>query len=238
MSEWTVQYYQRVMAPDPFTYWMLDEKSGPVAYDLVSGRVAGAQNGTHVNVTLWEPGIGDERTSCAYNAKAGSYTNVHSAALAGRFNGSEGTAMIWARVSAAGVWTDGAFRYLFNLQADANNQVFIAKGIANNTMNWQYKAGGVTKQVQNAAMNQTAFINVALTWDKVADEVRAFLNGVQTGATLNGLGVWAGAPGVTTTCIGSASTAPATVWDGWLAHCALWNRCLTPAQVARLTVVW
>jgi hypothetical protein len=226
------RYIDKMLGHGPIAYWVQGEKTGAVARCYVNP----AQNGAYTAVTLGQLGIGDGNTSASYDG-ATSYTNIYSATLAAAFSGVAGTAMIWARVSAAGVWTDGAFRYLFNFQADANNQIFIAKAIANSTMNFQYKAGAVTSQIQNAAMNQTAFINVALTWDKTADQVRAFLNGAQTGATLNGLGVWAGAPGVTTTCIGSASTVPATVWSGYLAHCALWNRALAPAEIAALAVI-
>ena len=73
---------------------------------------------------------------------------------------------------------------------------------------------------------------VGITWNKAADRVRAFLNGAQVGADLNGLGVWAGA--CYSNLIGAATTALLEPWLGWIQLVALGNAELTPASMANI----
>ena len=233
--QWTPQYYQKMLALNPIAYWVEDEKSGTVAYDLVSGRVAGAQNGTHSGVTLWQNGIGDGRRAAGYNGQS-SYTNIYSAALAAAFSGASGTAMIWMRVSGVGVWTDGAVGGMFVLQVDGNNYVRLRKSNANNQIQFWYKAGGTFESVV-AAYSALTWTHIAVTWSKAAEEMRAYLNGVQTGVTQVALGVWAGALSVSTTVLGASNNTPAEPFPGYLAHAAVFNRALSPAEIETLSVV-
>ena len=122
-------YYRKVLGYKPIGDWPQWEAAGTVARGLTDT----ARNGTYVNVTLLQGGIGDGRICPSYNGTT-SYTDIYSAALAGAFNGAEGTLMIWAKVSAAGVWTDAASRYLVRLRADANNSVHIHCPAVANTL--------------------------------------------------------------------------------------------------------
>lgn len=235
-SSWTVQYHQRVLATDPIAYWMLDEKSGTVAYDLVSGRVAGAQNGTHSGVTLGQDGIGDGRTSPFYDG-ANDHTNIYSAALAAAFSGSEGSMMTWARVSGAGVWTDGAVRLVIQIgDVGGTNSVRLGKAAANNTLYGQYVANSV---VETRFITSTSLLwhNLAITWSASADEVKVYLAGVQQGATLTLLGAWGGVLSAVRTNVGADGNFPSAVWDGTIAHCAVWDKVLSADQLADLAVV-
>jgi hypothetical protein len=67
--------------------------------------------------------------------------------------------------------------------------------------------------------------------------MRAYINGAQVGTTQTSLGTWSGALDSAQTCIGAANTTPASVHSGWLAHPAIWNVALTPAEVAWLSQV-
>ena len=228
-------YQGKVLATGPIAYWMLNETSGLVAYD----QIRSAQNGAHTGVTLGQAGIGDGRTSPLYDG-ANDYTNVHSAAFVAAFNGSAGTVMCWARMSGAGVWTDGTFRAAVRLTADGNNYIHIARGAVNNRLGLLYVAGGAVKDVLLDGLTATGWMHFALTWDKNAGgtgEVAGYYNGTQSGATLVNLGVWAGALSAVSTCIGSVTTVPANVWSGYIAHCAVWDRALSPAEIADLYVV-
>jgi hypothetical protein len=229
---WRPQYYQKVLALNPIAYWMLGEKSGAVAYEEVSGRAAGAQNGAHTGVTLWANGIGDGRLAIYYDG-ANDFTN--SAAFAAAFNGAAGTILIWARVPSAGVWTDGADRRVITIQATGNNLIFIRRPAgSNNTLAWRYRAGGVSKSVALGGLSTIDWMLLGLTWDAAADQVKAYHNGAQTGATQNGLGAWAGAPAATTTTIGASSTVPAAVWDGDIQHGVVLDRVLTAEEITPL----
>jgi hypothetical protein len=238
-SPWTVQYCQRVLATDPIAYWMLDEKAGAVAYDLVSGRIAGAQNGAHAGVVLGQDGIGDGRTCPLYDG-ANDYTNIYSATLNGVFDGDEGSLLLWARVSGAGIWTDATQRKAAILLADANNFVRMQRHTGNNLLEFSQVAGGTVKTASLSTGGSLGWMCLGLTWSLstgATGEVRLYYNGVQSGATLTGLGTWAGNLSNTGTVIGALNLTPNEVWSGYLAHGAVWDRAISAAEVADLAVV-
>jgi len=224
-------YYKKVLSYGPFAYWPLWEPSGAVAQCLVNPL----QNGTHVGVTLGQPGIGDGRT-CPYYDGVNDYTYCHTAALAAAFNGAEGTIMAWMRAD-AGTWTDAARRACFFFRADGNNYVEARQDIGNNTMRFNYCAGGVLDWVSVNPYSELGFFQVAMTWSASADELRCFLGGTQRGATQVGLGIWAGALAANYQTFGAASTTPTDPWKGYGAHGVVWTKALPPAAIANLAVV-
>lgn len=237
ISNWKVQYYQYVMATDPIAYYMLDEKSGTVAYDLVSRRIAGAQNGTHSGVTLYQPGLGDGRRSPLYDG-INDYTNIYSATFNGAFDGDEGSVMVWGKVANAGVWTDGTLRKAILLLSNGSNFIRIHRpGAPNNLIEMNQVAGGTAKGATITVGPTLDWFQLALTWSRSAGvngEVRLYLNGAQSGATLTALGAWAGNLSATQTVIGAASTVPAEPWSGYLAHVPIWDRPITADEVLTL----
>jgi len=210
-------------------YWPLWEASGSVIADI-SGN---GHNGTYADVTLGQPGIGDGHTSPLFDGAA-SYGDVTSAGLSTLFNGAEGTLAIWAKVSAAPVWGDGALRRAIHHIVDASNLASIWKAAAANSLTLSYIAGGTTKEI-TITTTSTAWNHYALTWSASGDQVKAYLNGAQTGSMLTGLGAWTRADVVS--LIGANSVVPANVWSGWLAHALLLDRPATPAEIANLAVV-
>lgn len=231
-----VQYHQRALATDPIAYWPLNERQGAVAHDWVSGRVAGAQNGTHNNVALLQPGIGDG-FCCPFYDGANDWTNIHSAAFQAAFTSAQGTLAIWGRVDGAATWADGAVRRAVQLGVDGNNRIWLGKGAANNTLYGEYTAGGVVDAIVIGGVTTLGFFHLAITWDVNAPptgEVRVYYNGVQSGATQVGLGVWVGNLNVVRTNIGADGNFPSAVWDGCLAHCAVWDRVLSAHEILDL----
>jgi len=98
---WTAPaYWERVMATDPIAYWPLWETSGTVARCLINPAQNGAYNS---NVSGWPPGpgIGDGNTAPFFDG-TNDYVNPFSVTFRGRFNGAEGTVMIWAKVANVG----------------------------------------------------------------------------------------------------------------------------------------
>jgi hypothetical protein len=219
---------------------VLDEKSGTVAYEMVSGRVAGAQNGTHsAGVDHMQDGIGDGRTASGYDG-TNDYTDVFTAAIAAALNGDTGSVLIWARVSGAGVWTDGTRREALRFidTDDANEYFWIAKDSNNNQWWFRYSAGGTIDDVRVASGAPLTFVPLLLTWDVNAGasgEVKAYASGAQVGATQVGLGAWVGA--IDEATIGAASAVPLSPWSGWLQHCVVWDVTLTDAEAADLNRV-
>ncbi len=228
-----VHYYEQdytevIKSLDPIAYWPMGERFGSTAYGAVNGF-----NGAITGATLGEPGIGDGLTSMLFDG-ANDFVNIGVAGLLALFDGalgSEGTVMIWAQVAIAGDWTDGATRSCFIVEESfGSNRISIVKANANNRLDWRYQAAGTTELVSRAETT-TGWMHLAKTWSKSADELIAYFNGVQEGATQTGLGVWGDNVQAARMNIGATSTTPAEGWHGRLAHAVVFPRPLTPAEV-------
>ncbi len=155
--------------------------------------------------------------------------NVYSASFNSYFNPLAGTLNILATMAAGG-WVDGTVRSWFYMGVDANNYVKIGRTITNNQVAFIYAAGGTTKAAAGIYADSGWFM-LTMSWDTVADEIRIYHNGAQTGPTATGLGTWVGNLSSTTTVIGAESTVPTAVASGLLAYPTLFRSALTPAQI-------
>lgn len=224
-------YTNKVIALSPILYYPMAEPSGTTATDE-SGN---ARNGTYTAVTLAQTGIGDGRTAGSFDGST-SVCNAYGASFVAAFNKDEGTIAGWAKVAAAGVWTDAAARQMVRFLADGSNLIIIRKTTTNNQIQLQYVAGGTNKNI-NTTFSLTTWFHWALTWSKAADQVKAYINGAQVGATLTGLGTWSGALASGNTVFGAGGSAAFEVWSGTLAHIAVWNTPLSAANVLALATV-
>lgn len=140
-------------------------------------------------------------------------------------------------MSGIGVWTDGISRILFELGADAINRVFLTKNSGNNLLSTIHVSGGTTKQtdISTSTLN---YFTLALTWDKVADQAKAYFNGIQRGPTLTGLGVWAGSLSSSFSAIADFTSAgSANSHSGLEAHVAAWNEVLSADENAMIGIL-
>ena len=213
-------------------YWPLWEAAGVTAAD----QSAQANNGSYTGVDLAQPGIGDGNT-CPYFGGSGDYVNVYSAGLASDFNSQELTVALWVKVNAASFWTDAAYHYIIRLGADVANVISFDKQNTNNSLQLAYTAGGTTDQYYGTGHSDTGWIHLALTVSKAADQLKAYKNGSQIGATQTTLGAWVGSLASTLSVIGAQNTTPAAVHNGYIAHVALWTMALDAAQIASLATV-
>lgn len=217
-------------------YWKLDETTGTTARDSSPTGANGAYAGTF---TLNQAGIGDGSKAVSFG---GGRVNLTAAIAAlngvGVFNPLKGTMFCWAKMANAGVWTDGVSRILFEIGVDANNRIFFNKSAANNRFDMFYNAGGVSKQIVKSSFSPMDFFSMALTWDKVADQVKSYIGGVQNGATLTGLGVWVGALAAGFTAIADFNSAGSgNNHLGLEAHVAVWNEVLTDDENAIIGIL-
>lgn len=219
-------YTNKVLALGPIAYWPMAEASGVVAFDATPN----ARNGAYTGVTLGQPGIGDGRTSASFDG-ATSFNNVYGASLAAAFNNQTLTAALWLRQSD----TASVVRRVLNVGADDNNRVLVQRTSAQQIQAY-YIAGG-TQKFTTTAYATTTWIHVAITATKPGDQVKVYVNGVQSGATQTALGIWAGALAATRCVIGANDTTPTNDWIGNAAHCALWDRVLTASETLSLATV-
>lgn len=228
-------YYEKVKGYGPIAYWPMWEGSGTAATCLINS----AQNGTYTGVTLGQTGIGDGH-SCPLFDGSNDVCNVYTTTFRDAFSGVAGTVMAWAKVSGSGVWAELTARRVFSFAVDSNNYVRIFRPTATNRLDFKYEAGNVTETVALAGLTTVDWMHVVVTWDKNAGangEVKAYYAGAQTGSTQTSLGTWAGSLETTKVCIGANTTTPATVWDGYLAHVAVWDSALAAATIAGLATV-
>ena len=227
-----VGYSGKVIATGPIAYWILGEAAGAIAVDQINSP---AQDGTYTGVVLGQPGIGDGNTAPLFDG-TNDVVDIYSVTFNGVFNGSAGTMMAWARVSSAAVWTDGATRYILKIAVDAGNRIWMQK-IPSNELRWLHTAGAGGNQIRDVAVTPADWFVVALTWNQPSNEVIAYFQGIQQGAALAGLGVWAGALDPTQCVVGAEDTAPTDVWDGFEGHIIVWDRVLSPATILDLASV-
>lgn len=230
------KYIKKVLSYSPIAYWPLTEKSGTVA----ACRVNAAQNGTYnSDVSGWLPGtgIGDGHTAPFFDGN-NDYVNIYSATfnaamLAGAVD--EGTAIAWCKV-AAGAWTDGIERRIVSLYDNADNAIYIQKHDGNDLLRNTREANNVIKN-SYITVSSALWVPLAFSWSIAVDEQRAYINGAQPGATINGLQAWTGAGlTATRTAIGMYLSGNRH-WHGHIAHCAFFNTPLSPAVIADLAAL-
>ncbi len=225
-------YLGYILATRPFAYWPLSEVSGTQATD-----VAGGFHGTYNNVTLNATLFPDGTPAPLFDA-SNERVALDATALDTPFDPLVGTMACWLRVRVAGVWSDGVLRAPFSAGANANNRIFVNKGdffFSPNIVQLNYRAGGTVEAKSISSYQPTTWFHLALTWDKTGDTVRFYLNGAENTPASTSLGTWSGTLATAFTAIGNINSAGgANFWDGYIKHCALWNRVLTPAEIASL----
>jgi len=213
---------------------------------LRNNSIGGYVEFDDVSVTEVNPLNGDI-TGATINQDAGSrlkkaylfdgtndYVDVYSPELNSIFDPTKGTLLAFAKVANAGVWTDGAYRTLTMLQSDSNNKVQMQKSSVNNRLDWFYTAAGTTRAFLNASVTTTDWFLVVVTWDTEANEIKAYLNGVQNGATQTSPGSWVGNLSSTLSVVGAKDVSPASVWNGLICHPVLFRRALTGAEILKI----
>src|SRR5260221_339585 len=172
-----------------------------------------------VSVTELDPLVGIPTNGVTLGSAAGghltnAYTfdgsndnvNIYSTDLNGTLNPSEGSLVVWAKVSGAGVWTDGVTRYVASIQVDGNNNIILRKSSGSNLFSLIYDANGTSSRIDDSSFSPTGWEQYVITWSKSNDQVKAYVNGAQLGSTLTGLGTWVGNFSSTQAVIGSIST--------------------------------
>lgn len=214
--------------------WMRDEKSGTISYDQ-SGL---GHHGTHVGVTLGQPGVPGMGYTCPLYDGALDYTDLQSVGLASAFDGKEGALIAWSKVKDAAVWTDDSYDRIVSFYADANNFISIVKWNTDNLVNFYYKAGGTQVSVAKAAVSDTGWICWGVTWSKIANgglgEFKSYFRGLQHGAT-NVMDTFVGA--LAQTLLGSWTAPPNQPWNGFGGPALIYSKVKSPDQMAYLSEV-
>lgn len=149
------------------------------------------------------------------------YSGNGSDGLADIFNGSTGSLIIWAKVSGAGVWTDGVDRWAIRLYSDANNAIQILKGAGNNVLAWRHEGSNVNRVLNFSPISATVWMCIGFSWNVATDEGLCYVNGLPFGAVSSPLTAWDNVLTGVATQIGAGNQVATGVWPGWLAYCAV-----------------
>jgi len=218
-------------------YWPLNEASGTTADNAEGTADRDATYSSDVSGWPVGTGIGDGNTAPTFDG-TNDYADHYTTSIRDAFDKDTGTVMIWGKVSSAGIWTAGDYRWCVSFRADSDNnvQLFKTNAAGNNELIASYKAGGTTTRV-DIVTTTTDWFHLAITWNVSSDVVKVYFNGSQTGGDQSGLGSWSGNIAVDNTKIGAFAAVPTYPWDGWLAHLAIWTTDLSAAEVATLATV-
>lgn len=221
-------YYRRILAMFPVAYWPLNEASGTTMTDIRNGF-----NGTYTAVTLGQPGIGDGLTSALFNGTSAyaQVTGANLTNLAAAFNKDEFTVMAWAKVANAGVWSDATQRRIlyFGFSTDeANNHFYLRKNTTTNQARGG-RAGTTHRAIDYTTSGPTGWFHIALRSSMAETTVRLYYNGAEVGTPGTGISAIAGSIAKAH----FAMTDAVYLWSGWLAHIAIFDRALTPAEIQK-----
>lgn len=220
-------YSDKTLSFSPIAYWPLNETSGTNA-DNAEGTAA--RDGTYSGVTL-NSSTGPDSDAVGLWDGSNDYCDIYSASLDGVFDGAEMTICGWFKVSGAGVWTDSTLREMIRIRATAN--IYVRRTATDNQIEFRRDATP-TSTVTVSSYSPTDWVHFAVTVSEAADEMKAYLDGVQTGSTQTGLGTWTGSLSSTSCCIGSDTTSTDEPWSGYLAHVSVFDSPLSANDITDL----
>ena len=214
-------------------YYPLDEERGTAIGD----HSLQANHGTATSVILADDTGPDGLPAPRFDG-TNSYINIYSSALDTDFSETTGSASVWVRVLNSAQLENTTRRGILALGADTSNIVYIERTTTANTFRIAYIGGGTTDSVSPTFYKDGSYeipwVHLGVTWDVTNNELKAYVNGVQSGTTQASLGTWSGALASTLCTIGAINTTPASGWSGWIKHVAIWNAELSADDMLRL----
>ena len=210
-------------------YWPLSEAAGAVA-DNAEGTAA--RDGAYDGPTLGQPGIGDGATCPSFDG-INDNVAIYSASLATAFDGDKGTYSVWFK--AAAIPTTG---YICGFFVDGNNYFQVYRF---NADTYRFKCNTAASFIGPAYAGFTdgTWWNVVFTWlyDGSANtDYEIFRNGSSIDATQKSVGQLTGSIG-NDSRIGTENAGGGNPYAGWIAHCAVWDKVLSDAQILALATV-
>lgn len=227
-----------------FTLENADRKYTPgdagalAGFDIGRSVILEATNAGEAGPQLGQDGIGDGLAAALFEDT--SYADLLTA-ISAAFDRQKGTAIIWLRPPDTD-WWDGPTQQLFKIGEDnaANRvQVFKAGTAGVQRLRFVFEGGNTGGNIVDRDSNSSlAWQMIAITWedfDGVATgEMKAYYNGLQEGATQTEVVAWDGAA-LDRATVGNSETVTANQPSNCpLAHFALWDEALTPAEMLAL----
>jgi len=164
----------------------------------------------------------------------GSYCNIYSTDINDRWDDGTRFSLI-SRLKAkdAGTWTDGTLRYAIRFYVDANNTIDLTRDTVNSQLESNCVAGGVATSIVDNVSGSVDWFTYGATYSDNANQHRSYIDGVESGGSpVANAGAMTGDLSAINTVIGAGSTAPASVWEGWIGDTiTVYGFAATPAQM-------
>lgn len=226
-SSGTAPFTTRALATTPLIYLKEDETSGTTSTDSSGNGYNGAYTGATLNQDTAPQGSPAPR----YDG-VGDFNNFYSAGFASNFSLAEGCCLIWFKAFNSGVWTTGIRADILHIQRDGNNEIRIAKSLTNNQIDFIRIGGGTTKTISYST-SSTSWLALMLSWSEAGDFLKAYVAGIQTGATATGIGTSSGSGLLSSNAvIGANGTGASNSLNGYTAHFLAWNSVENAARIA------
>jgi len=130
-------------------------------------------------------------------------------AVVGDIDITKGTLTAWITID-----TTSDDQQLWQLYADADNQIYTKYTNSTNTFRMGRIAGGTDKYVETTVIVEASseFRKVTLTWDEVEDELKVYLDGEQIGSTQTSIDTFSGSLNASTNL--GATYDENSTWEG------------------------
>jgi len=219
-----VPYSGKILGYGPIAYWIMGEAEGGAAIDQINSP---AQDGTYTGVTLGQAGVGDGNT-CPLFDGANDYLGLPNLAI----NKDEGTLVVWHKTASGTPIGSG---YVWRYYLDSSNYFYLLIETVDRFL-FRRLGNGTTVDVRYAGLaGTTIWMSVAITWSVSGNAQNVYVNGVPE-TQVAGLAAWNGGNSIVH-CVGAFNNTPTGPINGYLAHMALFNSVLTPAQITDLATV-
>jgi hypothetical protein len=171
------------------------------------------------------------------NCKSGNCVNfdgasswINASSINAKINVNAGTIVLWVKRIFVNSDPTAA---IISFRADSNNNIEIFRQTLS-TWIFRYEAGGTASQITPALddIPKDQWTQIAFSWDKSADEVKAYINGIQTGSTVTGLGIWAGS--VSQGDLGSSQGGTAAFFKGLVDEVRIYDHALSSDKILNL----
>jgi hypothetical protein len=240
----TITYAMQVLATEPVLFVPMDDTSGTVATDLSGNDYHGQYNDNNGAEAIenWPGASATDGpfASAPYfqdnSGTGGDRFLVDMLASATGFataaDWDEATYAIWCKVENVGWWTDGLIHYPYYQVTSGNTNRLLNfghKSATSNQINFRLFLSGGSADLVTHAIAETGWYAVMLTVSRSANQMKAYVNGTQVGATVAVPSDWNDNT-LTLATVGTSALSGASNWRGWLAGLTIWNKILTESE--------
>ncbi|MBU0980310.1 MAG: hypothetical protein KJ709_05865 [Nanoarchaeota archaeon] len=144
-------------------------------------------------------------------------------------NVNAGTIEGWGRMAN---YASGVYETFVALYADNSNRIFIEK-YTDDEMEFYHIAGGTADHINIDVSSYSGWHHWVMTWDTSADELKAYIDGVQVGTTQTGLGTFSGTPVDSAIGVQAEDEQPAwdEFWNGAIDEVRIYSRALSQEEI-------